>query len=106
MWDHAVPMQEYDPQVFFKANRWIVTYKGDLKWQLNQVNDGSSDGSVPVHINVSSLNTNWTWMPIQDEYVNIDNEELDPSLIINNLEAKRILGASSQNKPELGGEVQ
>lgn len=85
---HEVPMQEYDPQSFFAANWWRVTYKGNLKWQLYHPNVG--EVNEDVHINVSSLNTSWDWTPIQNEYVDIETEALSPDISINKLKSKRI----------------
>lgn len=88
MWESAVPGQRYDPQTFFAANRWTVTYRGDLNWTLEQNATGEVNDSI--HINTASLNTSWNWSPLKDGYVNISNEEVSSGFSLAGLSPKNI----------------
>ncbi|AYV75426.1 MAG: hypothetical protein Terrestrivirus1_300 [Terrestrivirus sp.] len=64
IWEHAEEKTYYDPCVFFKSNRCKLTYKGDMQWDIYF--DFGDTFTHPVHLDVSSLQTDWTWYPIDE----------------------------------------
>jgi hypothetical protein len=77
IWDSAEKNKSYDPFIFFKSNRCKITYKGNMLWDIYF--DFGDTCTHPVHLDVSSLQTNWTWYEINelDGQIHITEEILD-----------------------------
>lgn len=73
IWSNAKKMQPYDPHIFFAENHHTLTYLGNMKWDLHfnflteEEKKCKNKFVHPVHIDVSNLPTNWTWVDIPDD---------------------------------------
>lgn len=76
IWDNAIPLAEYDPEIFFKENKLTLTYKGNMRW-VRKDSNGETYDEETIEIDVSNLQTYWKWVPLsEDGYVDITTEEL------------------------------
>ena len=76
IWDNAENLKHYDPEIFFKNNRHQLTYCGDMDWKI-KFNFGETIYHT-IHLNVSHLDTYWTWVAIdeKDGYIHITDESV------------------------------
>ncbi len=72
IWDNAKCNKLYKPIEFFKENRCLLNYLGDYKWDITFPYGETI--RHPVHLEVTSLKTNWKWMHIEDGEIHIKNE--------------------------------
>jgi hypothetical protein len=72
IWEHAERDKLYNPIDFFKENRHIATYLGDYQWDIDFPHGETF--RHPVHLDVSSLQTNWGWISIEDGGIHITSE--------------------------------
>lgn len=65
-----------DATDFFKNCRFTLTYKGNMVWDMLNVETNESFPNF-VHFCTRSLNTNWAWYPVnKDGYIYINTEPL------------------------------
>ena len=75
IWSAAEENHPYDPTFFFRENRHKLVMKGNLIWDIHY-----SWGQVvrhPIEFDVSDMNTKWTWAPVKNGVIQIDNAFLD-----------------------------
>lgn len=76
IWSNAEKEKLYDPKEFFRANRCKLTYKGNMVWDIHF--DFGKTIEHPVHLDVTALPTNWTWVAIEEDgYVRITTESVN-----------------------------
>jgi len=75
IWDKFNEFQVYQPEEIFKNSHHKIVYKGNMHWDI--IFSFGETLEHPVHLDVSSLPTNWTWCAIENKYINITNEVLD-----------------------------
>jgi hypothetical protein len=75
IWDSLKPNKKYNVERFFKENRAQITYKGDLKWDIDFA--FGEKFTHPIHLNTKHLKTNWTWVPVKNKMVTIKSEIVD-----------------------------
>lgn len=75
IWDGAERNVKYDPKYFFRENHHTIKYLGDYMWDIN-FNFGGTY-SHPVHLDVSSMDTNWKWYALENNEIKITYEVLN-----------------------------
>lgn len=63
-----------NPKDFFVCNHHSIKYLGDYKWDINFEFDETF--IHPIHLDVSSMDTNWTWLPLENNEIKIFHEIL------------------------------
>lgn len=74
IWDKIPKKKPISPQEMFEDNQAKITSLGGYRWKIEF--DWGETIEESFHVNVSSLNTNWNWVPIEDGEVVIDHEVL------------------------------
>lgn len=77
IWQNAKQGINYNPKDFFASNHHCIEYLGNYKWDVN-FNFGETF-THPIHLDVSSMNTNWTWCPLENDRTKISHEMLNIS---------------------------
>lgn len=74
IWTNAESSVAYNPEEFFRCNHHQLTYLGDMTWDIH-FSFGETT-THPIHLDVSQLETNYTWYPIDetDGKIHITNE--------------------------------
>jgi hypothetical protein len=79
MWDEIPANTPFEPKQFFRFNHHQIEWLGDGRWNLKLQ---WGDFEHPLHYNVESLATNWTWLgpdengmiDVRQEIINGDEE--------------------------------
>jgi hypothetical protein len=72
IWDGKEEFKLYTPEEMFEDSHHKIIYRGNLEWDI--VFCFGETFRHPVHLDVSHLPTNWTWMAIDNEHIEIKNE--------------------------------
>ena len=79
IWDTRESGVSYNPNDFFKGNHHQITYQGNMEWDIHF--DFGETVRHPINLDVSSLNTKWKWIPIED---------VSTDAVKNTVESKRL----------------
>lgn len=77
IWENAKENVNYNPKDFFVSNHHSIKYLGDYKWDINFNN--CETFTHPIHLDVSSMDTNWKWWPLENNEIKIFHEILNIS---------------------------